>query len=281
MTDTPQEPKPEKTAKPSLNIYQRVNEVRKKIDYVKKDKMVDTGKGKYAAVTHDAVTAMVRQHMVEFGVVMVPTLLSSELMAPDNIEAKQRRYVAKYQFDFVNIDDPQDRIPVVIEAHGMDNSDKAPGKAISYASKYAMLKLFSIETGEDEEGRNPAPETISAEQVTQLLDLGKEVGADMAAFRKRIRVEHIEDLPAAMFPAAMALLEDKRKSRAELKPISNSDLEALCADTVEDGKLAKAGFASKVRAGERSADELITYLSAKHKLNDKQIAVIKSWEPKE
>jgi hypothetical protein len=35
----------------------------------------------------------------------------------------------------------------------MDNADKAPGKALSYAKKYAVLKLFEIETGEDEESR--------------------------------------------------------------------------------------------------------------------------------
>lgn len=35
----------------------------------------------------------------------------------------------------------------------MDNADKAPGKALSYAKKYAMLKLFEIETGENDESR--------------------------------------------------------------------------------------------------------------------------------
>ena len=36
----------------------------------------------------------------------------------------------------------------------MDNADKAPGKAISYAFKYALLKTFALETGEDEESRH-------------------------------------------------------------------------------------------------------------------------------
>jgi hypothetical protein len=40
----------------TLNIYQRVNAVRQKIDYIKKDKDVDTGRGSYKAVTHDMVT---------------------------------------------------------------------------------------------------------------------------------------------------------------------------------------------------------------------------------
>lgn len=47
-----------------MNIYQRINEVRKMIGYVQKDKAVSTGGGSYKAVTHDAVTGMVREALV-------------------------------------------------------------------------------------------------------------------------------------------------------------------------------------------------------------------------
>ena len=51
------------TEKTALNLYQRINEIRKKVDYIQKDKAVSTGGGSYKAVTHDAVTAILRQHM--------------------------------------------------------------------------------------------------------------------------------------------------------------------------------------------------------------------------
>lgn len=137
----------------TLNLYQRINEVRKQIDYIKKDKSVSTGQsGSYKAVTHDQVTALVRDHMVSFGIVCYPELVASAAM-PKEPEAKQFRYEATYAFHFVNMDDPQDRITITIQAHAMDNADKAPGKALSYAKKYAVLKLFEIETGEDDESR--------------------------------------------------------------------------------------------------------------------------------
>jgi len=140
-----------------LNIYERINAVRKAIKYVQKDKDVSTGKGSYKAVTHDMVTAMVRPHMVEHGIVCFPVLVASSVQIPPardpNEPAKQIRYEATYDFHFVNEKDPQDKITLRIEAHAMDNADKAPGKAISYAKKYAVLKLFEIETGEDEESR--------------------------------------------------------------------------------------------------------------------------------
>ena len=142
----------------SLNLYQRINEVRKEISYVQKDKSVSTGSGgSYKAVTHDQVTTMVRTHMVKHGIVSYPVLVESQSM-PKEVDAnmqtaKQFRYEATYDFNFVNMDDPNDKIVIRIQAHAMDNADKAPGKAISYAKKYALLKLFEIETGEDEESR--------------------------------------------------------------------------------------------------------------------------------
>ena len=135
-----------------MNIFQRINNVRKKIGYVQKDKAVSTGGGSYKAVTHDAVTGMVRNALIEEGVIIVPSVIEA-IFHPKEPEAKQRLYEATYEIAFVNMDDPQDRIVTRQNAHALDNGDKAPGKAMSYATKYAILKLFNIETGEDEESR--------------------------------------------------------------------------------------------------------------------------------
>lgn len=136
----------------TMNIYQRINAVRKAIGYVQKDKAVSTGGGSYKAVTHDAVTGMVRAALIDNGVIVVPSVISS-VFHPKEPDAKQRLYEATYQIEFVNMDDPADRIVTNQNAHALDNGDKAPGKAMSYATKYAILKLFNIETGEEEESR--------------------------------------------------------------------------------------------------------------------------------
>ncbi len=138
-----------------LNIYQRINEVRKTCPYIKKDKKVEGGGG-YMTVTHDAVTAHLREYLIEHGIVIVPTCIAAVVADSGTFTAKQIpiiRFQAKYAIAFVNMDSPEDRVVVEIEAHALDQGDKAPGKAISYATKYAMLKLFSIETGEDDEHR--------------------------------------------------------------------------------------------------------------------------------
>lgn len=142
-----------------MNVYQRINEVRKDIGYVQKDKAVSTGGGSYKAVTHDAVTGMIRAALIKHGVLIVPSVVSC-VFHPKEPDAKQRLYEAMYDVDFVNVDDPLDRITTKQSAHALDNGDKAPGKAQSYATKYAILKLFNIETGEDEESRYQQDDAI-------------------------------------------------------------------------------------------------------------------------
>jgi hypothetical protein len=181
-----------------MNLYEKINEIRKKVDYIQKDKSVSTGGGSYKAVTHDAVTGILREHLIAHGIICIPNLVKSESHAKEE-GAKQFRYDATYSFDFVNAETPAEKLTIIIEAHAMDNADKAPGKAISYAKKYAVLKLFEIETGEDEESRyqpldvdaDALVEMInSASTINELKDFfrtcAQDCGSDKEALRKVI-----------------------------------------------------------------------------------------------
>ena len=121
-----------------LNIHQRLNAVMKKVDYVQKDK--PTGM-KYSIVSHDKVTAKVRPELVEHGIHYYPC----------NMQYEQQGNRTQVQLDlrFVNIDDKTDYIDVACLGFGCDNQDKGPGKAVSYAVKYGLLKALGLETGDD------------------------------------------------------------------------------------------------------------------------------------
>jgi hypothetical protein len=136
----------------SLNIYQRINEVRKAVETVVKDKKVEG----YMAVTHDNVTSLTREHLVAQGIVIVPKLLSERTVPTGTFTSRETpfiRYEATYQFDVVNADDPKDFFSAVIGAHAIDHGDKAPGKVLSYAKKALVLKLLELESVSEEEGR--------------------------------------------------------------------------------------------------------------------------------
>jgi hypothetical protein len=168
--------KPGQEAAKPLNIYQRLNEVRKLVAYVQKDKKV--GEGGYLAVTHDAVTSLVREHFVSQGILLVPNLVSSSVVLTGTVTAKGTpfiRYEARYKFDVVNADDPQDKFAVEIESHAIDQGDKAPGKALSYAKKYVVLKLLEIESGEEEEDRQEQKPVEKMSKITPNAGAGDEL----------------------------------------------------------------------------------------------------------
>ena len=194
-----------------MNIFQRINEVRKAIGYVQKDKAVSTGGGSYKAVTHDAVTGMVRAALIEHGVVILPSVVSSVFNAKEP-EAKQRLYEATFQIEFVNMDEPTDRIVTQQTAHALDNGDKAPGKAMSYATKYAILKLFNIETGEDEESRYQQDEFDIVGAVDYIL-----ASTSIAELKMRYsqRYKLAEDAKNKDAMKAIIVAKDKAKKAIE------------------------------------------------------------------
>lgn len=176
--------------KPTL--LQRINNVRREVEYIRKDKDVSTGAGSYKAVTHDAVVGQIRAALIKEGVIILQSLISSTAnpyeVDADMKRAKQYRYEGRYEIRFVNADDADDNFTLVVESHAMDNADKAPGKAMSYAKKYAILKTFDIETGENEESRYTtfeAAEYLDAMAECETLeDLAKAYESALAAAKK-------------------------------------------------------------------------------------------------
>ena len=206
-----------------MNIYQKINEVRKEIGYVQKDKEVGFGKSSYRAVTHDAVTGMVRNALIKHGVVIVPSVLSATFhpaelvttVGDDGVSktahAKQRLYEATYQVEFVNIEEPADRIVTQQNAHALDNGDKAPGKAMSYATKYAILKLFNIETGEDEESRYQQEEFDLNAYLTKINS-----AATLDALKQAYAEANSAALSVKDKDAQRKIIVEKDKRKAEL-----------------------------------------------------------------
>ena len=156
------------------NIYQRINAVMREVQYVQKDVTV-TGGGSYKAVSHDMVLAILRPQLVEQGIVIRTTVIASEMLQlrDKNNGIPMHLYSATFRVDFVNMDDPKDFLSTEMPAHAADTGDKAPGKATSYAVKYALLKTFGLETGENEESRMYEPPTftdLQKEEFDGLMD---------------------------------------------------------------------------------------------------------------
>ena len=144
----------------TLNIYQRIQAVMRDVPYIKKeDKKVNN---QYTFVSHDAVTAKVRPALIEHGIVVI----TDDMVVSQN--GNRCEVLATY--NFVNVDNPDEFVRVKSVGYGVDNQDKGPGKAMSYAFKYALLKAFALETGDDAERDSIPHQTAQQQQQQQQAD---------------------------------------------------------------------------------------------------------------
>lgn len=147
------------------NIYQRISDVMKDIEYLTKDDAVVTGKDKngkertYKAITEEKVTSAVRAAMIKHGIVIIP--IKQEHFRTDETVKAWNKYdqreeekinriaTVNTKYRIQNIDDPQDYINAASSGTGVDTQDKGVGKAMTYSFKYLLLRMFAIPTGED------------------------------------------------------------------------------------------------------------------------------------
>lgn len=172
------------------NIQQRIREIMRELNYVAKgDKMVN---GMYRFVSHDQVTSKVHPLLVKHGVNIIPSI--------EEFTQEGNRTVIKMLISFVNTDCPQDNFAIRSLGYGIDTGDKGPGKAVSYAYKYALLKVFCLETGDDPD--NDAGATYEPAKCLEFdgilpPDLSKEDKVKLKkflAYSAEALEKHVEDV---------------------------------------------------------------------------------------
>ncbi|WP_294742113.1 ERF family protein [uncultured Exiguobacterium sp.] len=128
------------TAEKPKNIHQKMLEVMRQIQYLKKDDTVAFKSTSYKGLSEEKVTSTVRQAFLELGIVMYPIKQDSHRVG--NLTTVNVTYrIANTEGD--------DYVDVVSTGEGADTQDKAAGKAMTYAYKYALLRTFAIPSGED------------------------------------------------------------------------------------------------------------------------------------
>ncbi len=190
-------------AKKPSNIHQRVLGVMDDLHYVKKeDKKVN---GQYTFASHDGVTAALHPFLVKHRIVVIPTVVEHTIDG--------NRTVVNVEVNFVNADVPEDKITINSIGYGIDNQDKGIGKAVSYATKYAFLKMFVLETGDDPEQDliDHQPDTITDEQAVSLQTLIDATETSQQDFCAHFKVEALADLPVDRYTIAHKQLQKKQE----------------------------------------------------------------------
>lgn len=137
-----------------MNLWQKISAVMQDVEYLKKDDVVGKGTGsEYKAISEEKVTETVRVSFIKHGLVLIPVeqVHSCETRETENQYGKKgvsRLATVDVKYKLVDIETGEHEF-VVSSGTGADSGDKAVGKAMTYAYKYALLRTLMIPTGED------------------------------------------------------------------------------------------------------------------------------------
>ena len=132
------------------NIYKKMLAITNEIASVAKNLTVGYGGAGYKAVSEADVLAAVKPIECKYGIYSYP--VNREIIESGEMVNGQKKQVylrVMTTYRFVNTDNPTEYIDIISYGDGVDSQDKAPGKAMTYADKYALLKAYKIRTGED------------------------------------------------------------------------------------------------------------------------------------
>ena len=214
------------------NIYQRMSAITEEINRVAKNLTVGVGKSAYKAAGEADILAAVKPTEAKHGIYSYP--LEREIIETDvltnistdyngnSVEKKQLFMRIRVVYRFVNVDNPDQYIDIVSYGDGIDTGDKGCGKAMTYADKYALMKAYKIETGDDPD-QNPSesittikPVLASADQVRKLSLIY--TGDNLSKLLTVNGIKSLNEMPAAKADALIHAAETRaKKAESETK----------------------------------------------------------------
>ena len=196
----------------SLNIYEKLSLITAEIGVVEKNLEVPTGgKKSYKAVSERDILDAVKPIEAKYRVYSYPL---SRCIVDHDILIKESEYNGQITktntlfmrlettYRFVNVDNPAEYIDTTVYGDGIDTGDKATGKAMTYADKYALMKAYKISTGDDpdkeaspERGYVRSEPKATLNQISLLENLYND--AELEAIRAKANITTLKELTIA------------------------------------------------------------------------------------
>lgn len=187
------------------NIQQKMLEATKRIEAVEKDLIVQATKTQsYKAVSESTIINAVKPIEIELGIYSYPVsrkivdtaILEKESTFNKETTIKKSLYMRiETIYRFVNIDNPSDYIEVTSYGDGIDSGDKATGKAMTYADKYALMKAYKISTGDDPD-QEASQEYDNAKATPKQIEMLAKyyTGENLAKLLQANNITKLEDI---------------------------------------------------------------------------------------
>ena len=104
------------------------------------------------------------------------------------------------------------------DSSGNKNAIQAIGSTLTYLQRYSLVQMLGLAAGNDDDGKAAGDgETITQEQLEELVKFADEVFADKIALCKYFSVASLADISVKELPRVVAALE---KSASKMTPTS-------------------------------------------------------------
>lgn len=199
------------TSDETTKVYGKIAAVMRDVAYLKKDGRVSTGKDKsFSAITEEKVTSVIGEAMRKHGLVIHPIKQTSEHREftetreryGKEVEIISRYVIVDVIYRVVDAESGQ-FVTVQSTGTGVDSQDKAVGKAMTYAYKYALLRTFAIATGDDPD--IVEPEAVAAPPPTSK----KKEQAKSDPVKKQTNDDPLRLMTTEEIGALMTLAQDE------------------------------------------------------------------------
>lgn len=139
-----------------MNLLQKLHDIQEKVAGLGKDKDTKSqyNPNGFKYVTGDKVISAIKPLMNKHKILLKQEVISMENTPVTYVNAKgnnKTEVLTAMHFKFTWIDtESGEREECLFAANGMNDFDKGAGSAITYSSRYFLLKFFLIATDEDD-----------------------------------------------------------------------------------------------------------------------------------
>ena len=144
-------------------IYEKILKMMNDWSYSQKDKT--NPHFKYSYVSDEATMAKFHELLVTYKIVQTPHY-SVEGVHPSG---NGWLFVVSLALTLTDVEDTESSVTVETVGAGWDSGDKGSGKAMTNASKYAVIKLLALSTGDDDPEADEKTDIAHAKAPAEAL----------------------------------------------------------------------------------------------------------------
>lgn len=162
-----------------LNIYEKLQKITDELGVVEKGLKIEVTKTRsYKAVSERDILDNVKPLETKYRVYSYPyerNIIDKDILVSHTEYGDKTNMYMRLEttYRFVNLDNSSEFVDIKTYGDGIDSGDKAPGKAMTYADKYALMKAYKISTGDDPDKEASPENGYMKEQMNLLGEIKK------------------------------------------------------------------------------------------------------------